>query len=73
VENVEYFKHVGSTLTYDARCSGIKLNATSKATFMKRKKKKTLFTSALDLNLRKELVKCSTGSVALCGAECWTL
>jgi predicted adenine nucleotide alpha hydrolase (AANH) superfamily ATPase len=29
-------------------------------------KKKTLFTSKLDLNLRKKLVKCY---IALCGAE----
>jgi hypothetical protein len=32
-------------------------------------KKKTLFTSKLDLNLRKKLVKCYTWSMALYGAE----
>ena len=36
-------------------------------------KKKTLFTSKLDLNLRKKLVKCYFWSMALCGAETWTL
>ena len=36
-------------------------------------KKKTLFTSKLDLNLRKKLVKCYIWSMALYGAETWTL
>ena len=36
-------------------------------------KKKTLFTSKLDLDLRKKLVKCYIWSMALCGAETWTL
>ena len=37
------------------------------------KKKNTLFTSKLDLNLRKKLVKCYVWSMALYGAETWTL
>ena len=36
-------------------------------------KKKTLFTSKLDLNLRKKLVKCYIWSMAFYGAENWTL
>ena len=36
-------------------------------------KKKTLFTITLDLNLRKKLVKCYIWSIALYGAETWTL
>jgi hypothetical protein len=36
-------------------------------------KKKTLFTSKLDLNFRKKLVKCYIWSIALYGAETWTL
>jgi len=36
-------------------------------------KKKTLFTSKLDLNLRKKLVKCHIWSMAFYGAETWTL
>jgi len=36
-------------------------------------KKKTLFTSKLDLNLRKKLIKCYIWSMALHGAETWTL
>jgi hypothetical protein len=35
--------------------------------------KKALFTSKLDLNLRKKPVKCYTWSIALYGAETWTL
>ena len=42
----------------------------AKATF---NKKKTLFTSKLDLNFRKKLVKCYIWSMALYGAETWTL
>jgi len=35
--------------------------------------KKNLFTSKLDLNLRKKLVKCYVWNMALYGAETWTL
>jgi hypothetical protein len=37
------------------------------------KKKKNLFTSRLDLNLRKKLVKCYIWNMALYGAETSTL
>jgi len=36
-------------------------------------KKKTLFTSKLDLNLRKKLVKFYIWGMALYGAKTWTL
>jgi hypothetical protein len=36
-------------------------------------KKNNLFTSKLDLNLRKKLVKCYLWNIALYGAETWTL
>ena len=36
-------------------------------------KKNTLFTSKLDLNLRKKLIKCYISSMALYGAATWTL
>jgi hypothetical protein len=36
-------------------------------------KKKTLFTSKLDLELRKKLVKCYIWSIVLYGAETLTL
>jgi hypothetical protein len=44
--------------------------AIAKAAF---NKKKTLSTSKLDINLRKKLVKCYICSIALYGAEKWTL
>ena len=36
-------------------------------------KKKTLFTSKLDIDLRKKLAECYIWSMALYGAETWTL
>jgi hypothetical protein len=59
-------------ITNDARCTReIKSRiAMAKAAF---NKKKNFFTSKLELNLRKKLVKCYIWSVALCGAETWTL
>ncbi|GFG33678.1 hypothetical protein Cfor_11728 [Coptotermes formosanus] len=36
-------------------------------------KKKTLFTSEVDLNLRKKVVNCCIWGTALYGAETWTL
>ena len=55
-------------LTNDGRCTcEIKSRiAMAKAAF---NKKKTLFASKLDLNLRRKLVKCYIWSVALYGAE----
>ena len=54
--------------TNDGRCTcEIKSRiAMAKATF---NKKKTLFTSKLDLNLRKKLVKCYIWSTAFYGAD----
>jgi hypothetical protein len=37
------------------------------------KKKRNLFTSTLALELRRKLVKCYVWSIALYGAETWTL
>jgi len=70
--SVEYFKYLGSMLTNDGRCTcEIKSKiAIAKAAF---NKKKTLFTSKLDLNLRKKLLKFYIWSMALYGAETWTL
>jgi hypothetical protein len=69
---VESFKYLGSILTNDGRCTcEIKCSfAMAKAAF---NKKRALFTSKLDLELRKKLVRCYIWSTALYGAETWTL
>jgi hypothetical protein len=72
LENVESFKYLSSILTNDGKCTcEIKCRiAVAKAAF---NKKSTLFNSTLDLELRKKLVKCYIWSIALYGAETWTL
>ena len=72
LENVECFKYLGSILTSDGRCTyEIKCSfAMAKVAF---NKKRALFTSKLDLELRKKLVNCYIWSIALYGVETWTL
>ena len=72
LENVDSFKYLGSLSTNDGRCTcEIKSRiAMAKAAF---NNKKALFTSTLDLELRKKLVKCYIWSIPLYGAETWTL
>jgi len=69
---VESFKYLGSILTNDGRCTcEIKSRiAMANAAF---NKKRALFTSTLDLKLRKKLVKCYIWSIALYGVETWTI
>jgi len=69
---VESFKYLGSILINDGRCTcEIKCRiAMAKAAF---NKKRTPFTSTLDLEVKKKLVKCYVWSTALYGAETWTL
>jgi hypothetical protein len=59
-------------LTNDGRCTCENKCriAMAKAAF---NKKRALFTSTLHLELRKKLVKCYIWSIALYGAETWTL
>jgi len=61
LENVKCFKYLGSMLTEDGRCTCEITSriAMTKAAF---NKKKNLFTSKLDLNLRKRLVILSSGA-----------
>jgi len=72
LENVKSFKYLGSILTNDGRCT-CEINCRivmAKAAF---NKKRTHFTSTLEVELRKKLVKCYIWSIALHGAETWTL
>ena len=68
LENMESFKYLGSILTNDGRCNCENKCriAMAKAAF---NKKRALFTSILDLELRKKLVKCYIWNIALYGAE----
>jgi len=72
LENVKYFKYLGSMLTNDGRytCEIKSRIAMAKAAF---NKKRALFTSILVLKLRKKLIKCYIWSMALYGAETWTI
>jgi len=62
---VEFLTNDGSC-TCENKCR----TAMAKAAF---NKKRALFTSTLELELRKKLVKCYIWSIALYGAETWTL
>jgi hypothetical protein len=68
LQKVECLKYLGSMLTNDGRCTcEIKSRiAMEKAAF---NRKRALFTSILDVNLRKKLVKCYIWSIVLYGAE----
>jgi hypothetical protein len=72
LDNVEYLKYLNSMLTNYGRCTcKIKYRiAMAKAAF---NKTMALFTSKLDWELRKKLAKCYILSIALYGAETWTL
>ena len=63
---------MGSILTNDGRCTCEIKCRTAMAT-AEFNKKRALFTSTLDLELRKKLVKCYIWSIILYGAETWTL
>jgi hypothetical protein len=65
--NVEYFKYVSDAKRTRETISRI---AMAKTAFCN---KKALFTSKLDLNIRKKPIKCYIWSLAFYGAETWTL
>jgi hypothetical protein len=67
-----FFKYFGSMLTNDGRytCEIKSRIAIAKAEF---NKKRALFTCILDVKLRKKIVKYYIWSIALYGAETWTL
>jgi hypothetical protein len=69
---VEYFNDYGSIIRNDARCTH-KIKSGIAMTREAFNRNKTLFTGKMDLNLKMKLVKCCIWSIALCGAETWTL
>jgi hypothetical protein len=72
LENVRHFNYLSTIVTNDARCtSDIKFRDAMAQVAPNRKK--TLFTSKLDLHLRKKPMKCCIWSTALNGAKTWTL
>jgi adenine specific DNA methylase Mod len=73
-ENVVYFKYLDSMITNYAICiCEIKLRVTMPKAAFKNLKKNALFISKLVLSLRKKLVKYYIWSIAVYGAEIWTL
>jgi len=66
LENVGCFKYLGSMLTNDGRCTREIKSRIAMENCIQQEK---LFTSKLDLNLKKKLVKCYIWSMALYGAE----
>jgi hypothetical protein len=72
LENVESFKYLSSMLTNDGRCTcEIKSRIVMEEVAFN--KKRAFVTSKMELELRKKLVKCYIWSIALYGAETWTL
>jgi hypothetical protein len=72
LENVESFKYLGSIFTNDGRrtCEIKCRIVMAKAAF---NKKRILFISTFNLELKKKPVKCYVRSIAFYGAETWTL
>ena len=72
LENVEFFNYLGSMTTNDARCTReLKFRIAMAKEALNRKK--NLFTSKLDINLRKKLVKCKVLSTVMYGTETRTV
>jgi hypothetical protein len=67
-DNAENFNYLGSVITNDARWT-LEITYRIVMTTASFNKKKIFCNSKLDLNLRKELVKCYIWSIILHGAE----
>ena len=72
LEQVTSFKYLGSTITEDGRCeTEIEVRiAIAKTAFMKRRE---LLSRAININLKKKIIKTMAWSILLYGAETWTL
>jgi len=72
LENEESFKYFDRMLINDGRCT-CEIKSWTVMANVAFNKKRASFTSTLDLELRKKLVKCYICSIALYGAETGTL
>jgi hypothetical protein len=72
LQNVEYFKYLGSMTTNDAGCA-CKIKSRTAMSKETLNKKKTIFTSKMDLNLGEKLTKHYVLNTALYGAETWAV
>ena len=72
LEQVTSFKYLGSTITEDGRCeSEIDIRiAIAKAAFTKRRE---LLSRAINIYLKKKIIKTMAWSILLYGCETWTL
>jgi len=72
VEQVEQFRYLGSLILQDGYCEKDIQSRTeiAKKAFMD---KKRLFTSNMNLELKKRIMRCLIWSVALYAAETWTM
>ena len=72
LEYVEPFKYLDRMLTNDGRCT-CEIKSRIAMANVAFNNKTVIFTSTLELELRKKLVKCDIWSIALYGFETWTL
>jgi hypothetical protein len=60
LDNVEYLNYLGSVITSHAKCTRVIKSRIARAKAALNKE--VSFTSKLDLNLRKKLIKCCNGA-----------
>jgi hypothetical protein len=66
LQNMESFKYLDSILTNDGRCT-CEIKCRTAMAKAATNKKRNLFTSTMDLELRKKLVKCYIWSITSYG------
>jgi len=72
MENVVYFKYMGSVMTNDARCAH-QITSRDSRSESSIQEKEDSFHQETGINLRKKLVICYIMSMALHGSKTWTL
>jgi hypothetical protein len=72
LENVESFKYLCNMLTNDGRCI-CEIKSRIAIANVAYNKERALFIGKMDLKLRKKPVQCYIWSIAVYGAETWTL